>query len=55
MERLTLNVGISNGNTCIKCSIGKSIFAVNLEFKFFFRATFANDDSGSLKFLHAFL
>ena len=57
MERLyTFNVSISNGN--IKCPIGKSFFcskfAVKLVLKLV-RATVANADIGSLKFLHTFL
>ena len=53
MERLqTFNISIINGN--IKCLIGKSIFAVNLPLKLF-RATIANADIESLKFLHTFL
>ena len=47
----TSNVSICNGN--IKCPIGKSIFAVNLPLKLF-RATVANADIESLKFLHTF-
>ena len=51
MERLcSSNVGVRNDN--IKCPIRKSIFTVNLLFKLF-RATVANADTGSLKFLHA--
>ena len=51
MERLyTSNVSVTNSN--IKCSIGKSIFAVNLPLKLF-RATISNADTGSLKSLHA--
>ena len=52
-ERLwTSNVSISNDN--IKCPIGKSIFCSNFAIKTF-RATVANADLGSLKFLHTFL
>ena len=50
MERLwTSNVSLNNGS--IKCPTGKSIFAVNLPLKLY-RATAANADTGSLKFLH---
>ena len=50
MARLwTSKVSISNCN--IKCSVGKSIFAVNLPLKLF-RAIVTNGDSGSLKSLH---
>ena len=49
MERfLTSIFSISNGN--IECTIGKSIFAVNLRLKLFC-ATVANGDTGSLKSL----
>ena len=43
------NVRVSNGN--IKCPIGNSNFAVNLELKPF-RATVANADTRSLKSFH---
>ena len=53
MERLkTSNVSISNDN--IKCSIGKSVFAVNFPLKLC-HATVAKADIGSLKSLHTFL
>ena len=49
---MTSNVNTSNGN--IKCSIRKSIFAVNLPLKFF-RATAANADTGRVKSLRIFI
>ena len=44
----------SNVSININCPIGKSIFAVNLTLKLL-RATVANTDIGSLKFLHTLL
>ena len=47
MKKLyTSNVSVSNG--AIKCLIGKSVSPVKLPLKLF-RATVANDDTGSLK------
>ena len=48
-ETLDSNVSVSNGN--LKCPIGKSIFAVNLQVKLFY-ATVSNADTGSLKAQH---
>ena len=49
--RLPMSCSVSIGS--IKCSIGKSIFALNLPLKLF-RATVANAYTRSLKSLHTF-